>query len=334
VLGTVVFILFVGPWCYRNYVESHTLFGVAGLHIHEDTATFPGFRLERSIPKNLNTELNRLPLGDYPRKFMVNAQEMISNELPKLGGSWISGLFLAGLLVPFRRLVLSRLRYFLLACLLTLFVAQALGRTYRSDHSPVINSENLMVIAVPLVFLYGTALFFTLIDQIEFPVPAARRTVIWAFGLVLSLPLILTLLPPRSYPVDYPRVPYFPPAVQRVAGWMETNELMMSDMPWAVAWYGDRSCVWITLDHGKKGESDFFKINDFQKPIQALYLTPMTMDSKFLTQMLKSPDGEWCRFVLDSILRTNVPTGFPLKKAPTGFFPEQVFLTDRVRWKK
>jgi hypothetical protein len=334
VAAVAAFLVLLSPWLYRNYVESHTLFGVAGLHIHEETSTFPGVRLERSLPKNVETQLNLAPLSDYPRKFMLNTQEMVSRDLPTFGGSWISGFFLAGLLVPFRKPALSRLRYFLMAALTVLFIAQALGRTYRSDHSPVINSENLLVIVAPLVFLYGVALFFTLLDQIEFPSPAVRQTAVWAFGVIVSLPLILTLLPPRSYPVDYPRVPYFPPAVQRVAGWMETNELMMSDMPWAVAWYGDRSCVWITLDHGKKGESDFFKINDFQKPIQGLYLTPITMDSKFLTQMLKSPDGEWCRFVLDSILRTNVPTGFPLKKAPTGLFPEQVFLTDRARWKK
>jgi hypothetical protein len=28
-----------------------------------------------------------------------------------------------------------------------------------------------------------------------------------------------------------------------------------------------------------------------------------------------------------------VPDKFPLTKAPIGFFPEQLFLTDRERWK-
>jgi hypothetical protein len=27
-----------------------------------------------------------------------------------------------------------------------------------------------------------------------------------------------------------------------------------------------------------------------------------------------------------------VPTGFPLRKAPRGFLPDQLFLSDKVRW--
>ena len=49
---------------------------------------------------------------------------------------------------------------------------------------------------------------------------------------------------------------------------------MMSDIPWAVAWYGNRSCLGLTLDVKK----EFFAIHDFQKPIQALYLTQSTLD--------------------------------------------------------
>jgi len=89
------------------------------------------------------------------------------------------------------------------------------------------------------------------------------------------------------------------------------------------------------MDAGtQSANSDFFKINDYQKPIQALYLTQMTTDSRFLSEMVDSRDGAWARFMLDSIIRTNVPPGFPLKKAPAGFLPKQLFLTDEVRWKK
>ena len=60
---------------------------------------------------------------------------------------------------------------------------------------------------------------------------------------------------------------------------MKENELMMSDVPWAVAWYGQRQCVWLTLN----AQDDFFAINDNLKAVQALYLTPLTTDGKFLS---------------------------------------------------
>jgi hypothetical protein len=119
---------------------------------------------------------------------------------------------------------------------------------------------------------------------------------------------------------------------------MKEEELMMSDMPWAVAWYGDRKCLWITvnapLDPRAKSTSDFFTIYDYQKPIQALYLTTLTTDARFFSQMLKDKDYDWGRFMLECLLRTNVPPGFPLRSAPRGFLQHgQIFLSDHERWK-
>ncbi|MGI8967212.1 MAG: hypothetical protein ACR2H1_14145, partial [Limisphaerales bacterium] len=96
----------------------------------------------------------------------------------------------------------------------------------------------------------------------------------------------------------------------------------------AVAWYGQRQCVWLTLD--AQGE-DFFKLNDDLKTIQAVYLTPRTTDARFLNEMIKDKDG-WPRFVLEILAKGEVPSRFPLRKSPTGFLPDQVFLTDWERW--
>ncbi len=336
VTAGLVLAVLAGPWLVRNYALSGQPFGLAGMAIHQNTVDLPGERLERMMPKNLNLELNKIEFGQYPRKLAVNGAEVLQRDLPQFAGSWIAGLFLAGLLVPFRNPLLSRLRYFVAGSAVLLGVFQALGRTYLSARDPVLTSENLLVIVAPLVFIFGAALFFTLLDQIEFPLPALRSAAVVAFAVVLALPLMLRLLPPRSYPYVYPPTgqdPYLPPVIREISRWMQPDELMMTDMPWAVAWYGDRTAVWVTLDYGASRSSDFYRINDFQKAIKALYLTPRTTDLRFLTEMLKSPEGAWGRFVLDSVLKTNVPSGFPLKKAPPGLFPSQLFLSDQTRWK-
>jgi len=51
----------------------------------------------------------------------------------------------------------------------SLIVVQALGRTALSDDSPDINSENLLVLLAPLVIVYGTSLFFLLLEQVALP---------------------------------------------------------------------------------------------------------------------------------------------------------------------
>ena len=98
---------------------------------------------------------------------------------------------------------------------------------------------------------------------------------------------------------------------------MKPNELMMSDVPWAVAWYGQRQCVWLTLN----AQDDFFAINDYLKPVQALYLTPETMDAKFVSDWVRADEHSWGNFILQAVAQSQIPTSFPLHHAPTGFFP-------------
>ena len=317
------FVIVLTPWVIRNYAVSGTLFGTAGFAFAEGIGLFPRFQLERSVHPNL---AHILLFKVYVQKFLVNAHDILVNGLPRLGGSWASMLFLAGLLLGFRGIAVRRMRYFLLMCLGMFMVAQALGRTQLSDESPDVNSENLLVLLIPLVFCYGVSFFFTFVEQMKLVLPQLRYVVMAVFAALSCLPMIFTLLSSKVSPVVFP--PYFPPDIQQTAGWMKENELMMSDVPWAVAWYGQRQCVWLTLN----AQDDFFAINDNLKTVQALYLTPQTTDGKFLSDWLLSSDRNWGTFILGT-LQNQIPTGFPLRNAPTGFLPERLFLTDRERWK-
>jgi hypothetical protein len=40
-------------------------------------------------------------------------------------------------------------------------------------------------------------------------------------------------------------VPYLPPYISILNHWMEPNEIIASDTPWAVAWYDDRRSLWL-----------------------------------------------------------------------------------------
>jgi hypothetical protein len=308
----------------RNFVVSGTPFGTAGYAIVEGTSSFPQFQLERSVHPDLSPAFG---LKQYGQKLLANGRDILTNELPRLGGSWASMLFAAGLLLNFRGMGIRRMRYFLLMCLATFIVVQALGRTQLAEESPGVNSENLLVLLAPLVFIYGVSFFFTFLGQMNLPLPQLRYAVVAAFAALSCLPMIFALLPPKASPLTYP--PYFPPDIKQTAGWMNEDELMMSDVPWAVAWYGRHQCVWLSLN----AQDEFFAINDNLKPVQALYLTPETLDGKFLTDWVRSNGRSWGNFVVQVELLNQIPPGFTLRRAPVGFLPERLFLTDRERWK-
>jgi hypothetical protein len=319
------FMLVLAPWVARNFAVSGTPFGTAGFSIVEGTATFPGFQLGRSLHPDLSSALWLTP---YVHKLLQNTRIILQDALPRLGGSWASVLFLSGLLLSFRSAEVRRMRYFLLMCLAVFIVVQALGRTQLSEESPEVNSENLLVLLAPLVFIYGVSLFLTILDQMVLPARELRYLVKIAFVGLCCAPMIFVLLPPKTVPVVYP--PYYPPDIQRAADWMKENELTMSDVPWAVAWYGQRQCVWLTLNT----QDDFYAINDM-KPIQGLYLTPKTMDGGLLSDMGLGVENSWGSFIANALIQRQIPGNFPLRYAPSGSaaIGSGIFLTDGERWK-
>jgi hypothetical protein len=327
VTAAVAFLLVLGPWVARNLALSHTPFGTAGYAVLENTRPFEEDRVERAFDP-FAAGLSHLTPGDVVNKFLTNGGKILAGDLPRLGGNWVWSFFLCSLLLPFQKEGLRRLRYFLVWSLALMAVAQSLGQTHLSVESPDINSENLLVLMAPLVLIFGTGFFFTLLDQMIFPDPRRRAAVAALFAAVMFAPLLLDLSGPRD-----PAAPlaYSPVRIQKTAMMIHPDELMMSDIPWAVAWYGDRRCSWLTLN-----DTGEFADLDKLGPVNAIYLTQLTTDRPFLTQMLDRRHS-WERFVFDGMPRQEwpaaaLPDGFPLTQALLDYMPAQIFLSDKVRW--
>ena len=152
---------------------------------------------------------------------------------------------------------------------------------------------------------------------------------------------IILKVPTTAYP------PYYPPDMQRIAGWMQPDELMMSDIPWAVAWYGDQQCCWTTIN----SKYEFFQLNDHIKPVRGLYLSINTVDGKLISECMHGGVGNWNRFAyellgpqhrnpvedigkitLDKPDTIKYPTDFPLLYSPADTISSGLYLTDRQRW--
>ena len=214
VLALLVFGVVCAPWITRNLVVCGQPFGTASFSYMEATPAFPGHKMQRSLAP----EFSKFELQMFWRKTLTNLRLIVGSELPRLGGSWVSAFFLVSLLLPFRNLGINRLKYFLLACLVTLALVSAVGRTQISEEERELSGENLLVLFTPLLLIYGTALYKVLRDQLHFSAPELRTIADGAFVAVACLPLVLALLPPRTTAVAYP--PYYPPLIQRVSNWM------------------------------------------------------------------------------------------------------------------
>ena len=130
-----------------------------------------------------------------------------------------------------------------------------------------------------------------------------------------------------------PFFPYHPARIQAVASLVREDEMIMTDFPWAVAWYGDRQALWVTLDPNES----FDAVNLDRKRVAALYLSEFTTDERLMSEILYADrDMAWGHFALNAFLG-NIPADFPLKSTPPGFLPTeksgtQILLTARRRW--
>jgi hypothetical protein len=108
--------------------------------------------------------------------------------------------------------------------------------------------------------------------------------------------------------------------------------MMMSDIPWAVAWYGQRKCAWLT-----ENKRDFLKINDQLKPIQALFLTHAKFTDPFETfdNWARAGDQNWGDLMMSCLLqkkqgKPGPPPDFPLEYWQEGW-PNYFLLTSREK---
>ena len=321
----LAFVVVVGPWVARNVLVCGKPFGTAGYAIYQGSFAFPEDTLERSL--NPANGFSHFAFDDVWEKLKTNGRDILVADVSRLGGTWLGGFLLFGLVLPFRRTTLSRARIFVLATLVTFIFVQAFGRTHLTKISPDLNSENLIVVFAPLVFAFGAALFMTLLDSWQLPMLGVRTVARVFFVLLAVLPLMVTLFV-RTSPYSYP--PYHPPLVREVAQGHDRNDLLMSDMPWAVAWYGERRCALLTLTY----DEDFTQFNGVKR-ISGLYLSPVTLNRPMLEDMaqpLSKQQKTWPRFAFDALGRGEVPTGFPLTKSRADLLPDHLYLADRDRW--
>jgi hypothetical protein len=331
------FLLVTLPWAVRNYALTGTPFGTAGYEIFQGTPFFPQDQLERS----LNPDLSVAEVSQVLDKALLNLKEVVQLDLPRLGGSWVSAFFLVGLLVPFRNPVLGRLRWFALGSLGVLLLAQVVGRTAGEGLRMDVDASNLLVVAGPLAFMFGVSLFFVLLDTFGIKFPPVRYSVIGGFCLLASASLWLALLTPSRE-----RLVFYPPWVQDRAQLVAEQDLIMSDIPWAVAWYGQRDSLWLSLKYREDAQrslrNDFYASFEAVRPIRALYLSFQALKAVETQPLwdwaLREGEEGWEKFVQDwegfilvgAFLHREVPSGFPLKRAPRGLLPE-LFLTDSER---
>jgi 4-amino-4-deoxy-L-arabinose transferase-like glycosyltransferase len=305
----------IAPWLVRNFRLSHSLLGIARYQIFE-TESF-----DRTYQIVLKDSWSARGIAG---RFLTNLRSYWLDSFRTIGTDICIFFFAVSMMYSFRRTDVSRLRLFILGSLGVALAGMALIGMPGESVNPAVNGGNLLVLLLPLVAIYGCAFFYLLLDRIDFSMKLTRGLAIGAFVVLNIAPMIFVLLPPRRGAYPYP--PYCPPYMRLVAKWFGKSEVGVSDLPWSVAWYMDRTALWLPST-----PEEYFEIHDFVAPhsTQFAIFTPYMLDRHYQSDLTKGEYKPWA-----GILRGQLDAKFPLKTATLlGPDNDQILLTDRPRWK-
>lgn len=179
------------------------------------------------------------------RVSLIQATNLFSN----LGGILVAPVFFLTLLHPFKRRSIGSFRW----GLLLMWIFAAIGMAIFGLPGSGVNPNQLHILFAPIMAAYGLAFVSILWSKLDLPntIPQLRQAHFVIIIIISGGPLILNLprdlkagLSNESIPPHWP--PYYPSTLNtRLPKYAMENEIVVSDQPWAVAWYADRTSLWL-----------------------------------------------------------------------------------------
>lgn len=315
VLITAAFVVVAGPWMARNVSLTGSPVGFAARELAlkaGDPTAEPATR--RAM---FTTESPAVDFKKLGNKALTSLQRGAGERFWSGGGIFFAAFFAAGFAYRFRDARANRLRWFAVAVIASVALAQAFLSSGEGE-------RDVWLCMAPLVIVFGTGFFLVLVKSSE-----ALESRVLAAALVLlalqAVPLARDVLEPRGTRYNYP--PYLPALFSGIGQKLSENRAeppaWMSDVPAGASWYSGQR-VW-AQPATMKG---FHEVARWQR-VRALVLTPATLARPFFGEIANEQShgrGDWAP-VYRGLAAGRLPADFPLV-VPVRIAPDFYVLID------
>ena len=307
------------PWLIRTLVVSGNPGGVAIYSLFNGIG-----HSDWGWMRQLNFDPGTALLGAFRDKIASGLTGQTAHLFEYFGLSVVALMFFVALLHPFKKTETAVMRWMILA----MWGGAVFGMClYGINEEQGVAANQLHLLFVPLMTCYGLAYLLVHFNRLALNIPFARVGFISLLYLLCAMPLIFAtpwLSPPKPL-VRWP--PYMPPLIGVLNDWMGPEEIVASDMPWAVAWYADRRSLW--LPDTIQVMTELGDYNVLGGPVNGLYLTPISGTDNKLRDIVRGEYKNWAAL----IQRSQQLEQFPLKwnTVVLGLDNECIFLSDHNR---
>jgi hypothetical protein len=319
IIGVSILALLAIPATFvilRNERISGNPFGTAFLTLYNGL----GNGSETAVMRTIDLGAEPLVLDGLIAKILSTTLLQTSEIIPFLGGIVIAPLFFISLLHPFKRKPIANFRW----AVLLMWIAGAFGLAFFGISSDPLDPNQIHLLFAPVMTAYGLAFISILWSRLEFvaATPMLRNVHHFVVVGVCALPFILSL--PQKVRVgmtirDRGGVPHWPPYYapalnsmeSGIKGWVPEKQVVVSDQPWAVAWYADRISVW--LPPTKEGFAKLEGVaSDLQTPFAGILISPSSHGSGPISEVADRYK-DFAAMVLDGrVLVATYPPGFTI----------------------
>ncbi|NNJ86655.1 MAG: hypothetical protein HKP20_05740 [Akkermansiaceae bacterium] len=209
----------------------------------------------------------------------------ISDLHRNFGAILVAPLFFVALLHPFKRESLASFRWLILL----MWVFAGIGMSIYGLKLGSMDPNQIHILFAPLMAAYGLAMVSILWARLNIPqsMHALRYAHLILIVAISAGPMLLTTPQNiiRGMQQDgiggFPHwPPYFPKAYNRtLADNTTTKDIIISDTPWAVAWYADRMSVWLPENLEQIEQIETLASNQ-QTPVSGILISPYSFNSK------------------------------------------------------
>jgi len=270
---------------------------------------------ESLVMRNHDLESEPLSLDGLLVKILGTTLVQASDILPFLGGILAAPVFFIALLHPFKRSTIAGFRW----GILLMWVFAALGMAiFGIDRENSLHPNQIHILFAPVMAGYGLAFLSILWSRLEIvsTVPFLRNAHFIVLIVLSAAPMLLTL--PNKVNIGMhmskggrPHWPPYRPDIlhknlpdmikdRGVVGTGVTERVVVSDQPWAVAWYADTISLW--LPKTKKGFDKLeSRASDLGTPFVGFLMSPSSAEADTIG-VVRSQYNEFNSLVFNGII--------------------------------
>ncbi|MFM7182534.1 MAG: hypothetical protein ACKO2G_13865 [Verrucomicrobiales bacterium] len=296
-LMALVFLAVIAPGLIRNFIITGTIHGDAFYALYNGLGALG----ESGTMRNFKPDKETLDLEGFGGRIALTSLDQLKNIVGYFGSILAAPVFFISLLHPFRRPEISVFRWAILA----MWIFAVIGMALFGLPDGEFDSNQIHILFAPIMSAYGLAMVAILWNRmgVGAPTEMVKNSPFTAIVAISSIGMFVTI--PRALKSggvfqEIPYYPYYPKGIKKLNEWTSEREVIVSDMPWAIAWYGDRTSAWMTKDLSQfDAMTEFFDQN--RMPVAGIYFSPVSVDRELGSTILQGENADWAYWILQPV---------------------------------